>query len=77
MGLFELSGAIHILDLLYVIVAYNVAVSEDHLWSLHSDGGPVRCGVASMHAASHDSYWPGLIWEKYRGKPDHTQVSLV
>ena len=77
MGLFELSGAIHILDLLYVIVAHNVAVSEDHLWFLHSDGGPVRCGAASMLAARHDSYRPVFIWEKYRGKPDHTQVSLV
>ena len=31
MGLFELSEAIHILDLLLGIVAYNDAVSEDHL----------------------------------------------
>jgi len=69
--LFELSGAIHILDLLYVIVAYNDAVSEDHLLSLPCDGGPIGCGVASV------SSLPGYIRENYWIEPDHPPVSFV
>ena len=46
---------------------------EDCLWSLHSNGGLVRGGVASVLASS----LPGFIWENYWIKPDHPQISLL